>query len=60
MLPQDAGGVVDARLRVYGVTGLRVVDASTFPLIPDANIQAAVYMLAERGADIIKEDWGLL
>lgn len=38
MLPQSAGGVVDARLKVYGVKGLRVVDASIFPVIPDGNI----------------------
>ena len=59
MKPQADGGVVDERLRVYGVTGLRVVDASIFPLIPDANIQAAVYMTAEKAADLIKEDWKL-
>lgn len=42
MLPQADGGVVDERLRVYGVQGLRVVDASIFPIIPDANIQVSV------------------
>ncbi|KAF9257653.1 alcohol oxidase [Marasmius fiardii PR-910] len=50
-------GVVDSRLSVKGVTGLRVVDASVFPQIPECNTQAPVYILAERAADIVKEDW---
>jgi len=49
--------VVDARLRVYGVRGLRVVDASVFPLETLGNIQTVVYAVAERAADFIKEDW---
>lgn len=57
MLPRDKGGVLDARLRVYGVEGLRVVDASAMPLVSTANTQATVYTLAERAADLIKEDW---
>ncbi|KAK0288318.1 hypothetical protein LTR91_009386 [Friedmanniomyces endolithicus] len=56
MLPRDQGGVVDSRLRVYGVKGLRVVDASIVPLQPRANIQTFVYALAEMAADFIKED----
>lgn len=56
MLPREDGGVVDERLRVYGVKGLRVVDASVFPIEPLGNIQATVYAVAERAADIIKED----
>jgi choline dehydrogenase-like flavoprotein len=56
MLPRDQGGVVDDRLRVYGVRGLRVVDASVFPLEPSGNLQSTVYAVAERAADIIKED----
>lgn len=56
MLPREAGGVVDNRLRVYGTRGLRVVDASVFPIEPLGNIQATVYAVAERAADIIKED----
>jgi choline dehydrogenase-like flavoprotein len=56
MLPRDQGGVVDERLRVWGVTGLRVVDSSVMPLIPRANIQSSVYAVAERAADILKED----
>ena len=57
MLPKEAGGVVDERLRVYGVRNLRVVDASIFPMIPWGNIQSSVYAVAEKAADLIKEDW---
>lgn len=56
MLPREAGGVVDNRLRVYGVRNLRVVDASVFPIEPLGNIQSTVYAVAERAADILKED----
>lgn len=54
MLPRDKGGVVDSKLRVYGARGLRVVDASIFPLITRANTMATVYAVAERAAEIIK------
>ena len=56
MLPREEGGVVDKRLRVYGVKGLRVVDASIFPMVPRGNIQSSVYAVAERAADLILED----
>ncbi|KAK4124291.1 GMC oxidoreductase [Parathielavia appendiculata] len=56
MRPREEGGVVDERLRVYGTKGLRVVDASVFPLEPVGNIQSVVYAVAERAADLIKED----
>ena len=56
MLPEEHGGVVDARFRVYGVKALRVVDASIFPLVPRGNLQTCVYAVAERAADFIKED----
>ena len=58
MRPREAGGVVDPRLRVYGVSGLRVVDCSIIPLLPDVNIQGPVFMIAEKGAALIREDWG--
>lgn len=51
------GQIVDGRLRVMGVTGLRVVDASVFPNHISGNIVGTVYAVAEKAADIIKEDW---
>ncbi len=54
MGPSDtARSVVDDRLLVYGLQGLRVVDASIMPAVPSANISAAVFMIAEKAADMI-------
>ncbi|MEI7570433.1 MAG: GMC family oxidoreductase N-terminal domain-containing protein [Alcaligenaceae bacterium] len=52
----DAEAVVDTRLRFNGLRGLRVVDASVFRTMVSGNTQAAVMMVAERGADFILED----
>ncbi|RPA97277.1 alcohol oxidase [Choiromyces venosus 120613-1] len=57
MLPRDKGGVVDEKLKVYGVKGLRVVDASVLPVHISHHIQATVYAVAEQAADLIKEEW---
>jgi choline dehydrogenase len=50
------GKVVDSRLRVAGISNLRVIDASIMPSVPSGNINAAVIALAEKGADIVKAE----
>lgn len=54
LAPRKLGGVVDPELNVYGVKGLRVVDASIIPLIPSTHLSATTYAIAEKAADIIK------
>lgn len=51
-----AESVLDARLRVHGVAGLRVIDASAFPNVTSGNTNGPVMMLAARGAELILED----
>lgn len=50
------GQVVDERLKVFGVQGLRVVDASVIPSMPSGSLNAPVMMIGERASDLIKED----
>lgn len=49
----DATAVIDPRLRVIGVDGLRVVDASVMPMVPTGNTNAPTVMVAEKGASLI-------
>jgi choline dehydrogenase len=52
----DARAVTDPRLRVRGISGVRVIDASVMPAVVSGNINAAVIALAEKGADLVLED----
>ncbi|MCO4875834.1 choline dehydrogenase [Paraburkholderia caribensis] len=52
----DPGAVVDSRLRVIGVEGLRVVDASVMPTITSGNTNSPTLMIAERASDMIRAD----
>lgn len=52
----DALAVVDQRLRVHGILGLRVVDASVMPKVPSGNTSAPVIMVANKAAEMIMED----
>jgi choline dehydrogenase-like flavoprotein len=55
-LPSDPRAVVDERLRVFGIEGLRVIDASVMPTITSGNTNSPVIMIAEKGAAMIRQD----
>jgi len=52
----DAGAVVDERLRVIGLAGLRVIDASVMPTITSGNTNSPTMMIAEKGAAVVRQD----
>ena len=55
MMPRELGGVVDPELRVYGIQGLRVVDASIIPMLAATHIQGDVYGIAEKAGALIRD-----
>lgn len=55
MLPRAMGGVVDTRLKVYGTTNVRVVDATIQPMQLSGNLMANLYAIAEWVSDMTKE-----
>jgi choline dehydrogenase-like flavoprotein len=57
LLPENDGGVVNEKLKVYGTKGLRVVDASIIPVLPSAHLQTLVYGIAEMAAEMIIREY---
>ena len=53
---EDPRAVVDSRLRVNGIQGLRVIDASVMPTLTTGNTNAPTIMIGEKGAAMIRED----
>ncbi|KAJ8939681.1 hypothetical protein NQ314_011044, partial [Rhamnusium bicolor] len=53
----DPLAVVDNQLQVYGIDGLRIMDASAMPILVSGNTHATIVMMAERGVDFIKQRW---
>jgi choline dehydrogenase len=56
MGPYPSEAVVDHRLRVHGLAGLRIVDASIFPSVTSGNINAPAVMVGEKGAELLLQD----
>jgi choline dehydrogenase-like flavoprotein len=54
MMPEHAGGCVDDKLMVYGTQHLSIIDASIIPIIPSCHLQATMYGIGEKAADVIK------
>lgn len=54
MMGEDESSVVDSALRVRGLDGLRIADASVIPSIPSNNTNATVYAIAEKAADLLR------
>lgn len=59
MGPDPADSVVDSRLRVHGLQGLRIVDSAIMPRIVGGNTMAPTIMIGEKGAEMIRQDWQL-
>ncbi|GFG36541.1 hypothetical protein Cfor_04789, partial [Coptotermes formosanus] len=57
MGPSPSDAVVDSTLKVHGIKGLRVIDASIMPNVTSGNVNAPIIMIAEKGSDLIKADW---
>jgi choline dehydrogenase len=57
MMKEELGGVVDCRLKVYGIKNVRAVDASVLPIQLSAHLSSSLYGIAEKAAMMIKEDW---
>jgi choline dehydrogenase len=55
----DDLAVVDPQLRVHGIIGLRIADASVMPVVPSGNCHTGILMIAEKAADLIKQAYGL-
>ena len=56
MGPDASHAVVDPRLKVHGLAGLRIIDASVFPALTSGNTNAPTIMVAEKGADLVLAD----
>lgn len=57
MMKEELGGVVDNRLKVYGMENVRVVDASVLPVQLSAHLSSSLYGIAEKASEMIQQDW---